>query len=306
MGDSTFFFNDVGRLGAKRKRFSLEEGSLNPHKEPASVIPDARIPASKGLRLNCDTLDVVVGTGVHSETFKVHELALCDRSGYFRNAMKPEWASQRANPRVVELPDDDPEAFSIYQTWLYSRQLAILPDACDTRDAGRGKRQVGGGETESVGVGAGAGPSHPGGDSMSDSFIAADSASGFHALAYAYVLGERLLDTSFQNAIADAYVLYARGAGSGDAATLKRYYPSNEDIRIIYEGTSEGNPMRQLLVDIWSCRGKAEWLSEGEAELPRDFLLMVTRALLKGRPSVEGLTRPWKNRHVQYHGGGGK
>jgi len=167
--------------------------------------------------------------------------------------MKPEWSSLRSNPRIVDLPDDDAAAFSLYQQWLYSKQLPILSDEPD--------------------------------EPLSE---------GYHSLAYAYVLGERLMDRDFKNAIADAYVLYARGTPPG-----KRYYPSNEEIRIIYDGTTEHAPIRQLLIDIWTCRGKSEWM-DGDTNLPKDFLIEVTKALLKARPSLENVSRPWKNRHEQY------
>ncbi|KAF2121789.1 hypothetical protein BDV96DRAFT_468436, partial [Lophiotrema nucula] len=137
--------------------------------------------------------------------FYVHEFAICDRSPFFDKAMKPEWADQRPDPRVIELPDDDPAAFSLYLHWLYTKKLPVLPD-----------------------------------DQESPSY------EGFHNLAYAYVLGERLMDIEFKNVVADAYVLYARGTAPG-----KQHYPSNEDVRILYEGTSEGSPIRQLLIDIW-------------------------------------------------------
>lgn len=216
-------------------------------------------------RVNCQTIEVTVGPEDDKESFYVHEDAICDRSEFFRNAMKPEWASLRPNPRVIDLPDDDAAAFALYQQWLYTRQLPILPDDLE-EDSG--------------------------------------SSEGYHTLAYAYVLGERLMDIDFKNSIASAYVLYARGTPPG-----KRAYPSNEEIRIIYEGTQERAPIRKLLVDIWCCRGKHEWI-ENDADLPKDFLVEVTKALLKARPSLESLSRPWKNQHVQYqerseHGEGG-
>lgn len=206
--------------------------------------------------VNCPTIEVTVGLEEAKGSFHIHEDAICDRSSFFANAMKPEWASLRPNPRVIDLPEDDATAFALYQQYIYSRQLPILPDDLDEDSA----------QTE-----------------------------GYHTLAYAYVLGERLMDTAFKNAIASAYVLYARGTPPG-----KRAYPSNEEIRILYDGTGEKSPIRKLLIDIWCCRGKHEWL-DLDADLPKEFLVEVTRALLRARPSLENLSRPWKNEHVQYH-----
>lgn len=173
--------------------------------------------------------------------------------------MKPEWASMRPDPRIIELPEDDPEAFSLYRTWLYSGKLAILPD--DSQN-----------------------PADP--ESVPEAF---------QTLAYAYVLGERLMDTPFKNAIADVYVLYARGN-----PPARRYYPSHEEIRVLYDGTHEGSAIRQLLVDIWFCRGKLEWL-ERDKNLPSEFLVGVLMEVYKNRGGNESLSRPWKNQHEQYH-----
>jgi hypothetical protein len=204
--------------------------------------------------LDGKTIEVVVGPEEDRATYYVHEGVICSSSGFFANAMKPEWASVRPDARVVELPEDDASAFSLYMSWIYSKQLPVLPGAPDS--AGE---------------------------------------EGYHTMAYAYVLGERLMDYEFKNALQDAYVLYARGS-----PPTKRYYPSNEEIRIIYEGTRDNSPLRKFLVDIWTWRGKHEWI-ENDRDLPKDFLLDVTTALLKVRPTVEDRSRPWKNSHEQYH-----
>ncbi|KAF1956624.1 hypothetical protein CC80DRAFT_504453 [Byssothecium circinans] len=270
MVDTTFDFtlpyNFPGATNVlKRKRVEGQE-SQNPK---ASEIPDKRVTTGKALRLDCDLLTVTVGQDDEKRSFKIHEDAICDRSEFFRNSMKSEWASMRPDPRVIELPEDDPEAFSLYRTWLYSGQLAILPDS------------GGSGSDDSI--------------SITNSSTTDTAPEHYHTLAYAYVLGERLLDVPFKNAIVDAYVLYARGTSPG-----RRYYPSNEEIRIIYDGTREGSPIRKLLVDIWYCRGKVEWI-EKDSDLPQEFLACVVKELLRVRVSVDQLSRPWKLSHAQYH-----
>lgn len=241
------------------------------------------------------------------ETFYVHENAICDASPYFANAMKPEWSNLRPDPRTIILPDDDADAFELYLSFLYSRQLPILTpfppkDPSSTMPN----------------------PNAPGPALPSTSTATSSSSNwepqsdGYHTLAYAYVLGDRLLDTAFKNAIVDAYVLYARGT-----QPAKRYYPSNEEIRILYEGTREDAPIRKLLVDIWTARGKSEWL-DADMDLPGEFLAEVTRGLLRAREKrdggvgggiggiggsggvvigagTEGVSRPWKMSHEQYY-----
>ncbi|KAF2466688.1 uncharacterized protein BDR25DRAFT_268059 [Lindgomyces ingoldianus] len=247
MVDSSF----LGSRGPplKRKRLIFGEESQ------ASTVKDTRITQTQALKLDGKTIEVIVGPEQERASYQVHEAVICASAEFFRNAMKPEWASARPDPRVVELPDDVPAAFSLYMHWIYSKRLPVLPDP---------KELV---------TGEG----------------------GYHTLAYAYVLGERLMDFEFKNAVQDAYVLYARGS-----PPTKRYYPTNEEIRIIYDGTRENSPMRKFLADIWTWRGKYEWI-EKDRDLPQDFLADVTTALLKTRPPIEDLSRPWKNSHEQYH-----
>jgi hypothetical protein len=116
-------------------------------------------------------------------------------------------------------------------------------------------------------------------------------------LSRAYVLGEFLMDVEFQNAVADAIVLYARGADG------PRIYPSHEDITIIYEGTRPASPLRKLLVDIWCLRGKPEWLeNETASNYPNDFLMDVTKEfMITNKTASDPKPRPWKYNHLQYH-----
>jgi hypothetical protein len=203
--------------------------------------------------------------------------------------MKPNWASMRPDPRTISLPEDDPDAFALYRTWLYSGKLAIMPPASNA-------------VTTTI-TGPLIATSPLSNNNNNDSQLSfgphpSDPDSHYHTLAYAYVLGERLLDKGFKNAIADVYVLYARGN-----PPAKRYYPSNEEIRILYDGTHEGSPIRQLLVDIWYCRGKTEWVDK-DAELPREFLASVVKELFRVRQEgrdLVNLSRPWKLSHLQYH-----
>jgi hypothetical protein len=178
--------------------------------------------------------------------------------------MKDAWTSMKDETRVIELPNDNPDAFALWRTWIYTEKLAILPETPFSLDA-------------------------------------TDERSAHYAvLAHAYVLGEMILDVPFMNAIADVYVLNARGADG-----VRAHYPTNEDIGVLYDGTSPDSPIRKLLIDIWMCRGKLEWLDTelDDPVLPREFLVEVMREVLKLKKGREGemLSRPWKMTHEQYH-----
>ncbi|KAL1602849.1 hypothetical protein SLS60_006270 [Paraconiothyrium brasiliense] len=165
---------------------------------------------------------------------------------------------------VIELSEHDPEAFALWRTWVYTGKLAILPET----------------------------PFPP--DSVDE------RSAHYSVLAHAYILGDYLVDIPFMNAIADVYVLNARGDNGSRAL-----YPSNEEIGVLWDGTSPDSPLRRFLVDIWLYRGKAEWLDKEVQEdvLPREFLVEVLGELLKLKKMKEGetMSRPWKMTHEQYH-----
>ncbi|KAF2242157.1 hypothetical protein BU26DRAFT_405911, partial [Trematosphaeria pertusa] len=64
---------------------------------------------------------------------------------------------------------------------------------------------------------------------------------GLH-LARCYVLGEKLMDVAFQNAVMDAIL---------DRAMREDLYPSSGFTRIIFQGTTKSSPARKVLVDFW-------------------------------------------------------
>lgn len=207
-----------------------------------------------------------MGKDDSQRSFKIHEHVICDHTEYFHIHMKDTWTAMKDESRVIELPNDNPDAFALWRTWIYTGKLAILPEPPFPLEA------------------------------------MDDRAAHYAVLAHAYVLGEMILDIPFMNAIADVYVLNARGVDGARA-----HYPTNEDIGVLYDGTSPDSPIRRLLVDIWMYRGKVEWLDREmeDAALPREFLVEVMRELLKLKKAREGetMSRPWKMTHEQYHDG---
>ncbi|KAF9731628.1 hypothetical protein PMIN04_008634 [Paraphaeosphaeria minitans] len=273
MADLTFTFGSSygsSRLGdmrdtglRKRPRTLYDEAAVT--KAP-SKIQDRRVAVS-ALKLDCDLLTIKVGKDTPQRTFKIHIDVINDHTSYFRSHLNFDRAIQGSDApqdaATISLSDHDPDAFALWRTWIYTGKLAILPD-----------------------------PPLP--DSNDE------RTAHYAVLAHAYILGDYLVDIPFMNAIADVYVLNARGVDS--ARTL---YPSNEEIGVLYDGTSPDSPIRRLLVDIWMYRGKPDWL-EREVDggvLPREFLVEVVRRLLELKKLREGetLSRPWKMTHEQYH-----
>jgi hypothetical protein len=62
--------------------------------------------------------------------FSVHEHLLIEYAEYFRAALEPgRW--QEGTTKTVKMPEDKPEVFDLYVSWLYTRTLPTVPDHAD-------------------------------------------------------------------------------------------------------------------------------------------------------------------------------
>jgi len=64
---------------------------------------------------------VKVGKDDDCRSFDVHESLLCSQSRFFTAALKGEWLESKT--RIIELPEQAPEAFELYFGWLYSKTI---------------------------------------------------------------------------------------------------------------------------------------------------------------------------------------
>ncbi|KAI5358143.1 Putative SKP1/BTB/POZ domain superfamily protein [Septoria linicola] len=55
------------------------------------------------------------------ESFLIHEGVAKRASEFVRLALQRDW--QEATNRIISLPDDEPDIFEIYQSWLYERKI---------------------------------------------------------------------------------------------------------------------------------------------------------------------------------------
>lgn len=69
------------------------------------------------------------------DNFYVHEDVLCSSSDFFNAALSKGWKERRSGR--IDLPDNDPEAFTIYARWLYTGRifLAKAGDNFTVKDA---------------------------------------------------------------------------------------------------------------------------------------------------------------------------
>lgn len=148
-------------------------------------------------------------------------------------------AWQESQERTVQLPEDEPEIFAIYVHWLY---YGTVPVVC-----------------------------HEAGDSN-------DADAEYLNLAKAYTLGDKLMDTKFQDATIDAIVEASNIINTNGTS----WYPGTEVVQFVYDNTNESASIRTLLVDMFLMAGSGAWLLEckDRASVPQPFLFELASELL--------------------------
>lgn len=164
----------------------------------------------------------VIGVRVGSDApaqheFSIHQDNLTRNSEFFKTALKEEWSKKRTEGQlmVIEMPDDDPNIFSIYADWLYSGLIYST-----TENAGKGN------DTE------------------------------FKELTFAYILGEKILDIPFKNAVIDAVI----------EKFLVELIIDLELPKLVYDNTRPNAPLRRLLVDIYAYHADTSWMTRSSAK----------------------------------------
>ncbi|EED24537.1 conserved hypothetical protein [Talaromyces stipitatus ATCC 10500] len=85
----------------------------------------------------------------------------------------------------------------------------------------------------------------------------------------AYTLGDKLLDTRFQDTAIDAIIERSISKGSDG----KMWYPGQGVIEHAYNNTNESALVRTLLVDMYVSAGHGAWLRDcGTTDFPQSFL----------------------------------
>lgn len=104
----------------------------------------------------------------------------------------------------------------------------------------------------------------------------ARAAKEYRDLIKAYILGDKLLDTKFQNSVIDAMVETCSDDNSDDAFF---YYPNGQAINYAYENTMATSKIRSLLVDMWVSNAETDWFES--PNYPKDFFLSVVKGIIE-------------------------
>ena len=96
-----------------------------------------------------------------------------------------------------------------------------------------------------------------------------------------YVLGDKILDTNFQNSVMDAII--EKSCIEANDGYL--WYPNASVIKHAYEKTTSSASIRKLLVDMYVKGGISEWLNS--TTCPKEFLFSVASELLRNKKTAD-------------------
>ncbi|OSS46588.1 hypothetical protein B5807_08442 [Epicoccum nigrum] len=224
-----------------------------------STHHDVRVPITKAYDyVSSPCIRVDVGTGPAMKQFTVYESLITSNSAFFANALGHDW--KEARERVVPLPENEPEVFRLYLTYLYASIIPIIP--ASSKGEGVEEREDGEGDVEK---------------GAQDQYI---------ALSKLYVLAEQLVDETTKSTVLDALAAHAK-------ETNFRVLPDGESIYVIYSSTVDSNEARNWLIDLYTDYGGARSLGSNDSAYPADFIADVARSVLTKRtkPGVHEATQ---------------
>lgn len=116
----------------------------------------------------------------------------------------------------------------------------------------------------------------------------------------AYVLGDKILDTKFQDTCIDGII---ESTDKPEIPPEFRFHPTGEAIEYVYNNTCESAPIGKLFVNMYAIQGTRMWLSgwKDSSRIPRQFLLDLSFTLMSRRGKAHSYhvaLRPW-----EYHTG---
>ncbi|KAF2031832.1 hypothetical protein EK21DRAFT_87657 [Setomelanomma holmii] len=196
----------------------------------------------------------------HVRSFFVHQELLTARSLFFDKALKGygddgdsdmKWLE--GDERVVKLPDDEPAVFTLYLQLLYT---GYIPAA----------QSLPGNINELSGEALKA---------VVDELVIGE----YTDLAKLYVLCEKLQDLQGKTGVVKAFMDHCKTIRKNEAA----YYPTGGPVKLVYDGTLPGDPLRDFLTDCHMLVGHDGWLHGLKPEdYHHDFLHDVMAAMTIG------------------------
>lgn len=166
----------------------------------------------------------------------------------------------------VDLPNEEPRLFQVYMEWLYGNRSKTVFKAINAHE-------------------------------VTVTATGTEDMPGARALIELYLLGERLRDVKFKNAVVDAYIKAVQKATNSPACFAAQ----------IYSQLPTDSPFRHLYVDMWAWYFNHMWfedLEPGDDALaaPGEFWLDVTKKSAHyGKSRYNARAKPpWVANKAQY------
>jgi hypothetical protein len=121
------------------------------------------------------------------------------------------------------------------------------------------------------------------------------SESEYVLLSKSYVLGEFLMDMEFKGALLDAFADCVENQPSSDPRI-----PGSRPVSIVYAGTKDKSPARQLLVHMWVLYADKDWVEYLNEDLPHTFVLDFSRAMLLQKCKLDDELKAAENGLMDY------
>lgn len=195
-----------------------------PRPPNSTVIADINVSACSGssVYLPATAAPTIGNTIVYFDVgkerpqrFAIPKDLIYPRSEFVRLALASDrWKESRDN--TIPLPDDSPEVFRLHHLWSYRSRI------------------------------------HSGTHSPTPFQNSPEHGTEYALLVRAYILGEKLLDPHFKDAVLDCIITKLHST-----ATF-----ANSLAHLVYDHTPETSPLRRLLQDIYIWAGKPAWLDE--------------------------------------------
>ncbi|QDS75942.1 hypothetical protein FKW77_003205 [Venturia effusa] len=200
--------------------------------QPMYYLSDLDLLHGRRLTSSSHGKSITVCVGQHDEdgeveNFIVHEELIRAQSPFFEAAMARDWPESKA--RLVTLDTDSPDVFGLYVNWIYRHRIYLEP--LPTTSAGHDVPEV----------------VPNGGGTVSDEVLELFRAR-HNLLVRAYILGDKILDRDFQDAVIDGLIDFSR---------RRNVWPIRQ-VKVIFENTLEKSPLRTLLVHMCSFNKHAD------------------------------------------------
>ncbi|KAK8240692.1 hypothetical protein HDK90DRAFT_509128 [Phyllosticta capitalensis] len=224
-------------------------------------------------------ITVVVGGEDSPRTFNIHETLLRSTSPFCDKALSGDW--KESKDKKINLPDEDPMIFDVYQKWLMLDKILIGSQGQSPLEAIKDSEVIWDSPTDSDSDSDSESDSksEPEKDSEpepeSESEPESSSSVIFKILLGCYVLGDHLLDTNFKNTIIDTVTSLIEA----------EQYPT-EWISVLPQKLPESSGLRRLFEDVWVDLAEGDWIEQNVSnnmDETVDFLVHLTKKVLDAR-----------------------